>query len=620
MLLEESSISPEISTERGYETIRSRTKLLDFKKYQRRAPGLLIPLFSPDGETTSCQLRPDEPRKDKKGKSLKYETPAGSKVILDVHPSMLEEVRHGTEDLWVTEGLKKADALTSRGLPTVGLIGVWNFQRDGEMLPCWDYVNLKDRRVNVVYDNDVMVKEGVQLALERSVAYYEKRGADVRVVYLPEGPHKGVDDYLAAGHTVAELKILARKFEPADIGTIRMSRDEKLRGLVEDLRARWWTEEWRGQGGHSDRDVALKLIEAAARSGKLHADGLRVKISWGALQVQAKIARRTLAKSLARLEERGFLYRDNDSREADKTGAFVLRAGVDHVRGNGPREEKVTQSLQACDSGGLHPRAPHAALPSGPRLRWSSPAYTPRRGTVRDTHRVRDSKPPRARDTVARLGKIRSALTDAVEVNGGSCTLSDVCRVLHRDVKRRRDLVRRKKSPKGRDGLLVWLIDAGIVIVDGEIVTLTQNWREKLDAAREIGGELEADELAEARRKLKSRAYRERFQVKPDSHYANADADGHAEELHREEPEAAPDRGRGVPEVSKLATAIRDYLDLNPADACEPAGWIATTLWCLDLYLGKPTLAETRAAIEELGGEKYLRRCLERAREAWRTA
>jgi hypothetical protein len=609
MLLEESSISPEIVAKRGYETIRSRTKLLDFKKYQRRAPGLLIPLFSPDGETTSCQLRPDEPRKDKKSKPLKYETPGGSKVILDVHPSMLEEVRHGTGDLWITEGIKKADALTSRGLPTVGLIGVWNFQRDGEMLPCWDYVNLKDRRVNVVYDNDVMVKEGVQLALERSVAYYEKRGADVRVVYLPEGPHKGVDDYLAAGHTVAELKILARKFEPADIGTIRMSRDEKLRGLVEDLRGRWWAEEWKGRGGHSDRDVALKLIEAAGRSGKPHADGIRVKLSWGALQVQAKIARRTLAKSLARLEERGFLYRDNDSREADKTGAFVLRASVDQVGGSGPREEKATQSLQACTPGGLHLRAPLCALPDVVRLRWSRPAYKPRRGTVSETCRVRDSKPPEPRDRIDRLGKIRGAVVDALRVSGGTLTLRELCDVLRR--KRARDVRRR---------ILPMLVDAGIVIVEGDNVALTQNWREKLDAAREIGQELEADQLAEARRRRKSRAYRERFQVKPSRHYVNADADGHAEELQREEPEAAPDQGRKVPEVSKLAAAIRDYLDLNPGDACEPAGWIASTLWCLDLYPGKPTLSETRVAIEDLGGEKYLRRCLELAREAWRTA
>jgi hypothetical protein len=39
-------------------------------------------------------------------------------------------------------------------------------------------------------------------------------------------PKIGVDDFLAAGHSVAELKTLARKFEPADVGRIRLSQDQ----------------------------------------------------------------------------------------------------------------------------------------------------------------------------------------------------------------------------------------------------------------------------------------------------------------------------------------------------------------------------------------------------------
>jgi len=189
MLEVESGIAPEIAAERGYKTVMSRAELLDFKKYQRRAPGLYIPTYSPDDETTSSQLRPDSPRKDKRGKPLKYETPGGSEVILDAHPRMLEEVRSGTGDLWVTEGIKKADSLTSRGLPTIGLIGVWNWQRGGEMLPCWNHVRLDGRRVYIVFDSDVMTKEGVQLALERLAGSLEARGANVMVCYLPEVLH-----------------------------------------------------------------------------------------------------------------------------------------------------------------------------------------------------------------------------------------------------------------------------------------------------------------------------------------------------------------------------------------------------------------------------------------------
>lgn len=189
MLEHESGIDPGVVDERGYRTVRSRTDLLDFKKYQRRAPALRIPLYSPDSETTSAQLRPDNPRRDKSGKAIKYETAGGSKVILDVHPRNMAAVRDPGVDLWITEGVKKGDCLTSRGECAISLVGVWNWQRDGEPLSCWDHVALQGRRVYVAFDSDVMVKEGVQLALKRLVAFLEGRGADVMVCYLPEVAH-----------------------------------------------------------------------------------------------------------------------------------------------------------------------------------------------------------------------------------------------------------------------------------------------------------------------------------------------------------------------------------------------------------------------------------------------
>ncbi len=182
MLLEESAIDPEIVAERGYRTVRSRAELLEFKKYQRRAPALYVPMYSPDRTTISAQIRPDNPRRDKSGKPIKYETAGGARVILDVHPRNMEAVQDPAVDLWITEGVKKGDALTSRGECAISLIGVWNWQRDGDLLSCWEHVALKERRVFVVFDSDVMVKEGVQLAVERLVGDLEAHCADVRVV------------------------------------------------------------------------------------------------------------------------------------------------------------------------------------------------------------------------------------------------------------------------------------------------------------------------------------------------------------------------------------------------------------------------------------------------------
>src|ERR687898_148933 len=356
MLYDESGIDPGVAAERGYCTARGRAEVPDtFKGYQRRR-GLVVPMYSPDGKTTGYQLRPDRPRKG----GPKYETPGGISPVVDVHPRMLEEVRHGGGPLLITEGAKTGDAATSRGIPTAVLAGVWMWcvpkVKPYQLKPCFDYIRLEGREVFVAFDSDCMSKAGVQDALAALVAALRDRGAVVKVVYLPDaadGSKQGVDDYLAAGGTVRELLMLAQEFDPADVGRIRMSRDERLRAAVEDLKRRWWAEEWKGRGGHTDRDVAFKLIKAAARCGKIHADGLRVKVSWGVLQVGAKVARRTLAKALSRLEERGFLYRDNEGRKPDKTGAFVLRAKVDQYRERATSEGKAPQGLQTCDPGGL---------------------------------------------------------------------------------------------------------------------------------------------------------------------------------------------------------------------------------------------------------------------------
>jgi hypothetical protein len=503
MLFEESGISPEVAAERGYYTARRRSEVPDvFKDYQRK-PGLVVPMFSPDGETVGYQLRPNKPRKG----GPKYETPSGISPVVDVHPRMLEEARHGYGPLLITEGAKTGDAATSRGIPTVVLAGVWMFcvpkVRPYRLKPCFDHIRLMGREVFVAFDSDCMSKTGVQDALAALVAALEERGAAVKVIYLPDAPDgskQGIDDYLAAGGTVKEMFMLARKFEPADIGNIRMSRDEKLCALVGDLRARWWAEEWKGRGGHSERDVALKLIEAATRSGKVHPDGIRVSVSWGVLQVGAKVARRTLAKALARLEERGFCYRDNEGRKAEKAGAFVLRAKVDQY---GERVRQETRELRGCDPGGLPLRAPNV-----PRLRWSRPKWKPTRKMVME-YRLRElAFLPEPRERIERLGKARGAAVDALEAFGGTLTKQEMADALHL---RARDLTRRKKpGSKGRDGVLVMLEDAGVISCEDDVIRLAANWREKLDAARKTGGELEADGLAEVNRKLKSRAYRER--------------------------------------------------------------------------------------------------------------
>lgn len=277
MLETESGIDLTVIAGRGYWTARNRAQLTDLPKHARRAPTLVMPMYSPDGETVSYQTRPDNPRPDRKtGEPVKYESI--KPTIIDVHPDVLDEVRHGDEELWVTEGIKKADALVSHGFPTVGLAGVWMFAvpknegGKGELLPCWDHVRLEGRTVNVVYDSDVMTKENVQLSLSRIVATLEERGATVRVVYLPDaedGSKQGVDDFLANGGTVSELIEMPQEFDPAEYVRIRLFRDERLRVAIQAVRAECEAMPAKTTAECTDKDVMRDHARALERYGKI---------------------------------------------------------------------------------------------------------------------------------------------------------------------------------------------------------------------------------------------------------------------------------------------------------------------------------------------------------------
>jgi hypothetical protein len=218
ILLEGSAIAPEVVEARGYRTVGTKAELerLGFGRSQRNAPGLLIPIFGPAGSVALYQFRPDEPRISK-GKPVKYETPAGSRMALDVPPPCREKIGDPGVSLFITEGVKKGDALASRGLCAAALIGVWNWRGSNEYggkvaLPEWESVALNGRRIYVVFDSDVMLKKEVHSALARLKGFLESRGAKVAPIYLPAGERgekQGADDYLAAGGTVDGLLQLA---------------------------------------------------------------------------------------------------------------------------------------------------------------------------------------------------------------------------------------------------------------------------------------------------------------------------------------------------------------------------------------------------------------------------
>jgi Domain of unknown function (DUF3854) len=61
-------------------------------------------------------------------KPMKYASPRGQTSRIDVHPRNRDKIADATTELWITEGIKKADSLTSRGLCVIALTGVFNWR------------------------------------------------------------------------------------------------------------------------------------------------------------------------------------------------------------------------------------------------------------------------------------------------------------------------------------------------------------------------------------------------------------------------------------------------------------------------------------------------------------
>lgn len=622
ILEEGSAIAREVYEESGVWSVgRGRELPSGFSRRQRgRGSGILFAVTRPNGET-SWSYRPDAV--DPENPGHKYEQPCkklgAPGNVLYVHPSTRHLIDDARVPVIFVEGVKKALSIVTAArvagaeVLVVAISGVWNWLSNGKPIADMLRIPVDGREVYICFDSDVFYNPDVADAARRLTGHLIGRGARVWIAYLPDqadGSKTGADDYLAGGHSYAELMALMRPFDPADLASERLKRDHKLQLMLEDLARIFWANEWKGMGGHSSRDLYKVLRDVAPERGKLHADGLRVKISRGELARMAKVSTRTLQKAIERLEAMGLIYRDNEGRRPRERGAFVLRAGVNHYEESAAKLKTTADTEQGATPGSLHLRAP--------RLRWSSPAYKPRRGLVRGTRKVRMGPPTKPRPAVKRLGKIRGAVVDTLEAFGGAAAPDEVCEALRRS--RPRDLVRFKASEKGHDGPVVMLLEAGIVqwVSDvetrREILRLTPNWIERIEGARGLGGELEAERLEWERHKRRSKAYRNREKVEVDYHYVNVGADGHVEELRRDD---EPKESVSDPApVSPLAAAIRDYLDRNPHDADQLPGWIGSTLWALDLFKGKPTPAGVRTAIGELGGEAYLRGKLSRAREA----
>jgi putative DNA primase/helicase len=255
-LFRDSAIDVEVARERGYYTVdrpnpnakggetipgiahfgsyATALQSIGFPSWATREgyffPGLWVPGWDVRGRRFAGQWKPKSPVSNRDGKKMKYASARGSAARLDVHPrwtydrgredpALVPWIRDPARRLWITEGAKKADSLTSKDEVTIALSGVFNWRNAHGTLGDWEDVVIKGREVVICFDADTRSKAPVALAMQRLGKWLQSKGA-AKVWYciVPNAVTtdagvtavKGVDDYFAAGGSLKELE---RTFE-----------------------------------------------------------------------------------------------------------------------------------------------------------------------------------------------------------------------------------------------------------------------------------------------------------------------------------------------------------------------------------------------------------------------
>lgn len=166
-----------------------------------------------EGTLQGVQVKPDNPPKDKDGKVQKYLAASGMETAPLFLRTGLENywslvLSNTTEKIIITEGAKKAASGLTAGYPTISIPGVSTCRKNGRLHPMLEAFAVLGRTFYLCFDNDVLTKRSVQVALLGLSAKLAKNGSNIMVIQLPESPAKGMDDFIAANGSAAFDKLV----------------------------------------------------------------------------------------------------------------------------------------------------------------------------------------------------------------------------------------------------------------------------------------------------------------------------------------------------------------------------------------------------------------------------
>jgi hypothetical protein len=213
---------------------------------------------------------------DNAGHQIKYYQSKGSSNRLYISKRVRAILSDSSILLHITEGEKKTLKMNQEGLYCVGLGGLWSWSDGSEernLIPDFGLIEWKGREVYLVPDNDFLrpdrqgdKKNTGQAVTELGYKLID-RGAKPFIVYLPDGPEKGVDDFLCT-HTIEEFKSL-RKEEIR-----KYSLDEMIESLTDKSFAENQKEIFVKLSRLSNSERDLKFI-AISKKTKIKVSSLR---------------------------------------------------------------------------------------------------------------------------------------------------------------------------------------------------------------------------------------------------------------------------------------------------------------------------------------------------------
>lgn len=223
--LRESGLTDETIEQAGFYSEANADKIRSLIKCgkvvaKRMGSVLVIPFHDIDGRNGYARIRPDRPRVSQ-SHTLKYESPKGEPNQVYIPPSVRDWLS-GSGEILITEGEKKALAASQAGFPTLGLVGVFGWKKKSEaaLLPTLERIEWSKRRVLVVFDSDIKDNKNVQQAEKWLCHHLALRGADVKVIRLPDGEDGakvGLDDYLLANGPAKLRKLCDDPQDPSEL-------------------------------------------------------------------------------------------------------------------------------------------------------------------------------------------------------------------------------------------------------------------------------------------------------------------------------------------------------------------------------------------------------------------